>query len=339
MKVRLSRFDLSVVVAVVLACLVVGAFTYRVLRGERISIVNNPTPSADLPVGAISGKPCINGNRRPMAVMLASDTEARPLSGIGSADLVVEMPVTPNGITRMMAVYQCGDPTEIGSIRSARGDFIGLAQSVDAILAHWGGERDALKRLDGGVMDNIDALAYEGSTFYRKSKVPRPHNGFTTPDLLWARARSLGYRASTSDEGFAHRTPVPAEPDARGRTVTVAWPQGMDVRFVYDEDTGAYRRFRGGTAETDALTDTQVSASVVVVAMTDAVFLRDQYISVRTTGNGVATVYQQGRATNAQWRRSSDTAPLRLTDSTGTPILLEPGTLWVLFDAPLPTLR
>jgi hypothetical protein len=338
-RFRLSRLDTTVVAAVSLACIIAVIFVVRIMRGEHFSVVNNPSPSSNLPIGALSGRPCADGARRPMAVMLAADPEARPLAGIGKADMVFELPVTPNGITRMMAVYQCGTPEEIGSIRSARGDFIGLAQSVDAILAHWGGERDTLERLNRGVIDNIDALTYEGSTFYRKSGVSRPHNGFTTPELLWSRAQGLGYRASTSFPGFVRRTPVPAEPDEEGRSVTLPWPQDMDVTFVYDDASGTYKRSRGGTPEEDALTGEQASAAVIIVATTDATFLRDQYISVRTTGSGAAAVYQSGHRTSAVWKRSSDSSPLHLTTDSGAPLPLEPGTVWVLFNAPLPAVR
>ena len=65
------------------------------------------------------------------------DPEARPLSGIGQADVIIEMPVTPNSVTRFMAVYQCQTPKEIGSVRSAREDFIPLAAGFNTIYAHW----------------------------------------------------------------------------------------------------------------------------------------------------------------------------------------------------------
>src|SRR3989344_6435938 len=67
-------------------------------------------------VSPITGLECERGRERPVAVMLAGDLEARPLSGVGQADIVFEMPVAPNGITRYMAVYQCEEPEEIGSV-------------------------------------------------------------------------------------------------------------------------------------------------------------------------------------------------------------------------------
>src|SRR3989344_8463120 len=78
---------------------------------------------------AITGLECENVARRPVAVMLAGDKEVRPLSAISQADLVVEMIAAPNGVTRFMAVYQCEEPKEIGSVRSGREGFTDLSRS------------------------------------------------------------------------------------------------------------------------------------------------------------------------------------------------------------------
>jgi len=102
---------------------------------------------SSIPLNDITGIRCKNGDKRPYAIMLAADKAARPLSGVSEADVVVEMPVITDGITRYMAVFKCEEPKEIGSIRSARHDFITLAKSFDAIYAHWGGSYFAWKNL------------------------------------------------------------------------------------------------------------------------------------------------------------------------------------------------
>jgi hypothetical protein len=333
-KFNIPTLDTAVWIALAIAVLFVGMFLYWIFRGTSITIVNREPTG---PLSPLTGQPCDTAGQRPIAVMLASDPEARPLSGIGEADMVFEMPVTPNGITRMMAVYQCAEPKEIGSVRSARQDFIPLAQGVDAILAHWGGERDALDELNAHVIDNVDALLYEGTTFYRKANIPRPHNGFTTLALIRERADELGYRASTSLPAYPHMTD-------RGSlnlgnladTVAVPWPQGMDVRFSYDQSANTYLRWRGGTPEIDKTTGQQVRVSVVVSMKTTSSFLRDQYISVRTLGTGDATIWQDGRSITGLWKKLTATDTLSFTDSQGKAIPLEPGPIWVLVDAPLP---
>jgi hypothetical protein len=289
----------------------------------------------------LTGLPCQNPTERPVAVMLASDPQARPLSGLAAADMVFEMPVTPDGITRMMAVYQCGAaPKEIGSIRSARQDFIPLAQGLKAVFAHWGGEHEALARLDNHIIDNVDALIYEGTVFYRKQNIARPHNGFSTLALISGKAGTLGYAASASIAGNPHeRAAVKPHTTDQVEKVSVPWPQGMDIEFHYDRATNTYARWRGGEQEIDATTGKQVTVSVVIVMGTDASFLREQYISVRTTGTGIATIYQDGRSIPAHWNKSNADAMLTFTDANGEPVSLAPGHIWVAIDAPLPSTR
>lgn len=146
----------------------------------------------------ITGEGCENYNHRPYAVMMAADTRTRPLSAIASADLVVEMPVLKGGITRIMAFFNCKRPPEIGSVRSARHDFITLAASFDAIFAHWGGSKMSLDLLKASSIDNIDALINPQNVFYRKYSIAPPHNGFTSYDKLDSTAQFLGYKSRKS---------------------------------------------------------------------------------------------------------------------------------------------
>jgi len=140
------------------------------------SVVNNSEennkeenePEEENEKSLISGIKCDGAKNRSFAVMMAGDLEAWPLSGISEADLVIEMPVVTGGITRYLAIFNCNEPQEIGSIRSARHDFIPLAMGFDAILAHWGGSHFALDKLNNKIMDNINALYLDGSVFYRK---------------------------------------------------------------------------------------------------------------------------------------------------------------------------
>jgi hypothetical protein len=335
---KIRALDAMVAVSVVIAVGVGIVFSVWLVRGTTITVQNDRTGERIGPVvGPLSGLPCPDPAKRPFAVMLASDPEARPVSGLGSADLVFEMPVTPNGITRMMAVFQCNWPEELGSIRSARMDFIPLVQGLGAVYAHWGGEQEALTLLDGGIVDNIDALKFEGTTYYRKDGIPAPHDGFTTPDLLWERTDALGYAASASVPAFLWSSEAPERNlAALVARVAVSWPQGMDVEFRYDADRDEYLRWRDGEPEIDATTDRQVAAGVVIVMTSEVTGVRDQYLGIRTTGTGAASVYQHGRLLEARWRKSTVTDMLSFTDQSGEPLPLAHGPVWILIDAPLP---
>lgn len=334
--VPLLSLDRSLWAALGVAIIATIALIVWLFRGPTITVVNDGDYSPQAP---LTGLACRHPEQRPVAVMIASDPEARPLTGLAEADMVFEMPVTPSGITRMMAVYQCGPtPLEIGSIRSARQDFIPLAQGLDAIFAHWGGEHDALDQLNSHVIDNLDALVYEGSVFYRKTRIPRPHNGFTTIERLLTQAEKLDYNLTAQIPGYPHLSA-----DSTGRNlndtvdrITIPWPSNMAVEYRYEPSSNSYARWRGGTPEIDAVTRHQIHASVVVVMKTESSFLRDQYISVRTLGQGDATIYQDGRSIAATWKKTAPSDMLVFTGANGKEIPLIKGPIWVEINAPLP---
>ncbi|MBX4190242.1 DUF3048 domain-containing protein [Candidatus Parcubacteria bacterium] len=308
------------------AIIVLAIFAWR--RNHTIGIENESRKSV------ISGLPCETLDRRPIAVMLPSDPETRPLSGISQADLVIEMPVTPNGVTRFMAVYQCQTPTEIGSIRSAREDFIPLAAGFQAIYAHWGGEHGALAQLDNHVLDNVNALTYEGSTFYRKAGVKPPHNGFSTIKLILDRAKDLKYDLKKNFSGYLHED-KPAERNISNIVTlfSIDYPAPYNVSWKYNQQTNVYSRTRGGVSETDKNTGTQITASVVAVMHTTSHVLRegDQYIVVTVTGQGRAQIYQDGISIDATWKKdpARRDSPLKFYDANDNEIKFAPGQIWI----------
>ena len=69
-----------------------------------------------------------------IAALLAIIVANSPLNSL--YHILLEIPVITGSITRLMAVYLCNSPDEIGSMRSARHDFIPLAMGV--LYPLWG---------------------------------------------------------------------------------------------------------------------------------------------------------------------------------------------------------
>lgn len=267
-----------------------------------------------------------DSNTRPIAVMISSDPEARPLSSISQADMIFEMPVTPNGITRMMAVFKCNQPQEIGSVRSARLDFIPLAQGLGAIYAHWGGEHTALTELDGGIIDNIDGLHYDGTIYFRKKTIAPPHNGFTSYALLSEAIKQRNYRMENKAAAYLYTD----DNTSKGiQEPPPLYTGHMQVQWQYDLQQNAYLRRRDGKSEIDHNTAQQVSAKNIIVMQTTQSPMSKDYIRVTTVGSGKATIYQDGQASEGSWHKDSATDKLYFLDSQGKEIKLIRGATWV----------
>src|SRR5581483_2945569 len=184
--------------------------------------------------------------------MLAGDPINRPISGFSKADMVWELPVLTNDVTRLMAVYQCGQPTEIGSVRSARHNYLFLIQGLDGILGHWGGSYWALNRIHAGEFQTINALENPFNTYFRKSNLPAPYNGFTTYNNLWNALQKLGYRTTTNFAGYQFKDDAATTDRGAAGTLAIDWPGAFAVQWHYDPTTNRYVRYWAGVKQIDA---------------------------------------------------------------------------------------
>lgn len=289
----------------------------------------------------LSGRECENYTRRPFAVMIAEDEEARPLLGIGSADLVIEMPVVSGSITRMMALFACEDPKEIGSVRSARHNFIPLAQGFDAILVHWGGSHFALDELKKGLIDNLDALPNHFDAFYRKNWIPAPHNGFTSMRRMMYAAQSLGYRLTSQFSGYKFiqtQNPKFLPTGQEGKTqnyspksqkLILGYVYPYNVTYEYNATTNTYYRWRGGREEIDRLTQTQVGARNVVIMRAYSRQIEGDYNDIDILGSGDSVVHTSGKELKGTWVKKKAEDVLRFYDEENEEISFAPGPIWI----------
>lgn len=333
-KLVLNKKGIIGVVGFVLAVVLVGLF----LSGRVIKIDKKEKTSQQ---DQDSQSQC-DYSKRPLAVMFASDPITRPLSGISEADIYFEMPVNQFGVTRMMAVYYCSEPEEIGSVRSARKEFIPLAGALDAIYAHWGGEHNALDQLNAGALDNIDALKYEDVYYFRKKGVKRPHNGFTSYELLNKAIKDFKYSSTNSGQAAVKKNKsVERVKEAARDILTVDQPQiqpvpvlyaePYDISWTYDEKENKYLRFRTQQPEIDKTNSEQVRADKIIVLQTIWSPVNIDYIDVKVTGAGKALIYESGQVFKGTWEKSGDSikTPLIIKYDDGKPVDLLPGKTWI----------
>ncbi len=326
-------------IIIVIAIIVIGGFLFLRVGGRSISIIGSGNEKQEKPTGEkginpITGLECENYNRRPIAVMLAMDTTIRPLTGIAFADLVVEMPVITGSITRLMAVYNCESPAEIGSVRSARHDYIPLAMGLDAIFAHWGGSHFAMDKLDNGIMDNIDAMKNPYNAFWQKSGIPMPHNGFTSMARLVNAAEKLGHRLISKFEGYPHldNSKLKTQNAKLTGKLTIGYSGHYAVYYQYDSGTNSYKRWREGIPEIEKLNNKQVEVQNVVIMRAQSRMIEPpDYNDVDVEGNGVAAVYRNGEEIKGTWKKEGQYSKSKLYffDSKGDEIEFIPGKIWI----------
>lgn len=324
---------------IILLCIALGIAVYFVSKteGKKFEVNKNQSditvsvlPDQNYEKSPINGLACADARRRPMAVMLSGDEITRPLSGLAEADLVFNMPVITGSITRMMAIYVCGNPKEIGSVRSARHDFIPLARGLDAIYAHWGGSHFALDKLDARIMDNIDALKNPFDVFYRKSGIVSPHNGFSSLSRLLETSRKLGYRTENKFVGYPHTEEI-LNAQKLAKKLDIGFSGVFDVKYEYSSVSNSYLRWRGEIKEIDKNTGKQIEAKNVVVMFAPMQQIEGQYNDVQIEGEGKARFYINGDEIFGQWKKNANdqTSKLFFYDENRQEIRFAPGQIWV----------
>ena len=285
-------------------------------------------------VSPLSGIFCSNYQRRPLAVVLANDPVARPLAGLSQADLIFEMPVITGSITRLIAIYLCNSPDEIGSMRSARHDFIPLAMGLDAILVHWGGSHFALDKLDAGIMDNIDALKNSYNAFFRKNEIPRPHNGFTSMERILNSSRKFNYRLENNFEGYLFQEiPIRLSDSRTEGILKIGYSEPYNVSYRYNPANNSYLRWRADKAEIDKSNNQQIAAKNIVVMQAFSRQIEEpDYNDLDIEGEGECAVYQNGVVIPCVWEKSASDPKSKLyflDKNSGKEISFVPGQTWI----------
>jgi hypothetical protein len=308
------------------------------MKGE----VDMSTPLNTGEVSPFTSLPCANWNRRPIAVMEAADLSVRPDSGFSDADLVLEMPAITASITRLMGVYVCNDPPEVGSIRSTRHDYIALAAGWDAILVHWGGSHFAGDILNKGVIDNLDLNGSFGNKAsecgFRKAGIPAPDNGFAKFEKLLECAKTRSYRMENKFSGYPHQEEAPLDQRPKGGHLRVGFAGPYAVDYDYDRTTNSYLRSWNKVADKDANNDKRLAPKNVAVLIASSEQIEGQYNNVQigdpqfdSVSEGDAFYYFNGKEIKGRWKKDKSkwASKLFMYDESGQEVKFVPGQIWV----------
>ena len=289
---------------------------------------------------------------RPLAVMFNNIKEGCPQTGIGSADIVYEVPVEGR-ITRLMGIFEDYKNLEkIGSIRSSRDYFVYFGMEYDVLYAHFGqatpyvGELLNSDRVDNisGAVAGIDRPAIK--SFYRSDDRKAPHNVYLSVEGLQKDLEKFNYRLTKKEDQikkFQFLSPETPYYFPYGEDAFVLYPGGkennkpngfsyVESRFEYNPEEQLYYRYQYGDEHIDEATGEQLSYSNVIFQYCHGE-VRDEndYLAFNCHGNEkrMIRVFTQGKMIPGVWTRMSDEEPAKYIDYEGNPITLTPGKTWI----------
>ena len=266
-------------------------------------------------------------HRLPIAVMVSDNTIDRPQSGMSSASIVYQAPME-GGEDRYMLVFQEGTASDIGGVRSARPFFVYWVSEYKAMYVHDGGDPKVIGTVIPANVNNIYNLdaGYGGScAFHRITSRPAPHNEYTNSTVLIGCEARVNYPATFQNMALRpFRDDVALADRPASQVVSIPYHTGT-IGYQYDPATDSYLRIVDGKNQIDPANSKQVYARNVVVMYqtvtldptTDPGYNR---ILLGNVGSGKATLFIEGKAITATWKKPTNTALTRFYDSSGVEI-------------------
>lgn len=290
--------------------------------------------------------------RRPLAVMIENHSEARPQSGLTSADVVYEA-VAEGGITRFMALFYCnlGD-IQVGPVRSARTYFVNWLSEYDPLYAHVGGANtpgpaDALSQIITYKTKDLNQFSIGFPVYWRDYQrlghpVATEHTMYSTTQKLWDVGSKRGWTATDSaglkwDRNFTSWSFEENKTKGTTGKITVNfWESQPDytVVWTYDSGTNTYKRQNGGSDHIDLNNKKQLSPVNIVVQFEKESHADDGYpgnvhLLYGTIGSGKALFFKDGNVAEGKWMKNSRLARSQYLDQNGKEIKFEPGQIWI----------
>ena len=253
---------------------------------------------------------------------------ARPQLNLNRTDIVFDEMVE-GGLTRFVAVFHSDKPDAIGPVRSIRPMDPDIISMFGGIVCYSGGQLKFVKMMKATAVFNANETEEQGKgTFTRAKDREAPHNVIVNVAKLAAAHADLAAPNAIFTFAADAATSSAGATGAAVKSFRVYYPSAL-AEWVWDSKSGTWLRNQDGKLDTDKADGSTLSTINVVVMK---VKVDHQYGHVPkdlVIGTGTATVFTGGKMVTATWSKTSQTAPIVLTDASGKVITLAPGRTWV----------
>ncbi len=324
-------------VVFVLGLFFVGSFLYKQIKKTENqnqkqveAIINNDFSECEKRK-SINGL-CYDLDSEPglFSVMIENHSDSRPPSGLSGADLIYES-VVEAPITRFLAVFSLDNKiNKIGPVRSARPFYVDWAKEFKAPYLHVGGSPEALDYLAESYVFDLNQFSF-GQYFWRDSSRHKPHNVYTSTDLVKKAIASQSWSIKNDFNSWKYKPEGQIVDEAKtAKEVYINFNSPVyAVKWLYDEKRNNYQRFQAGRPHKDA-DYTQIYAKNIAIMYTESRII-DSYgrRETKTVGQGKALIFQDGKVLPAEWRRPGLDQRTRFFSTQDQEVKFNPGTTWI----------
>ncbi len=338
-NINKKNIILSISLLIILVLVIVLAFVFKNFN-ENKDNSSKPNNSQEVDNNNQDSKINIidiNSNTRPYAVMINCHNGALPQAGLQNAYIVYELMVE-GGITRMMALFKDKDVNKIGSIRSARTQYLDYVYENDAIYVHAGGAADALKRIKD---ENINDIDVDGVYGVRDTSLKRSweHTLFTTTNLLKKGTSDRKFRNTTETYSLLKYTAHEITKDTYqgsqpANNISIKYSDYRTSNYVYDPTNKVYLRSMNNTLNVDLVTGEQYKVkNIIVYAVPYSNYTynnNSSYQKIANVGTGEGLYITNGYSIPIIWEKASKNAKtIYKVKATGKELELSDGNTYI----------
>lgn len=271
-------------------------------------------------------------NKTPYIVVVENSKASRPQSGLSFADIVYETSAE-GGIPRFIAIYHSNTANKIGPVRSIRPYFLTISKEYALPIAHCGGSKEALNEVkkDSSIM-SINEMT-NGKYYYRDDKRKAPHNLYTSSETILQAIKDKNYNLEAKsslkfDNEFFNNNDL-----KEALNITIKPNNVYETSYTFKN--GSYTKSMDGEVAKDAITNSDLTFTNIVVQKTDITLQTDNsHLNIDLVSSGEGYVFSKGKVIEIKWSKDSEYGNTKLYDLDGNPISLSEGnTIWNIVDS------
>lgn len=254
----------------------------------------------------------LESKTRPIAVVINNSTAAvKVQTGLEKAYLVYEIPVE-GGLTRLLAFYKDVENITIGTIRSARHNFLDYVLEQDALFVCYGWSRYAKKDMTSIGLDYINGVVNATAFWrYNPEKLATEHTAYTSIEKIKEYTKEKNFSTETSQSNllkYSEKEILLNQLKNSQKTSEVFIPSSntSSTAYKYDEESKKYKRFVNQKENIDYETKQQFTAKNIIIQKINTKMASDNYYwDLETIGSGEGFYITNGFAVPITWKKTS----------------------------------
>ncbi len=257
-----------------------------------------------------------NSNTRPFAVMINCHNNALPQSDINKAYIVYELMVE-GGITRMLALYKDKNVEKIGSVRSARSQYLDYVLENDAIYVSAGGSQEGIRMVNKLGINRMDVDNSSYGIRDKNLKRDYEHTLFTSTEKLKLAAKNYNYKTTTDKSLLLKYSEKEIDLSnyktaIKANNISIKYSNYRTSKYTYETSTNSYLRFMNNNKNVDLTTNEQYNVkNIIVYGVKYTTFSSDGYWGyqkIDNIGSGEGYYITNGYAIPIIWSKKDKTS-------------------------------